>query len=266
MKEGFFAALVRSDTFWSETVLSIVLIIFLIFFSCLLIQIIGKRIKANKIVQLHQSGAAAAVDFVLTFPIFMFVLFLIIQFALIANASLYIHYAAYSAAHSARIHYFDTSTNAARVSKQFGLSNSFVLSQVNAKMAEEKALDAARLALISVGSPKRNLSSNPDTSSNAWRGINTYTETLSKEVGTSDADVFLRKASYSFDNYNLSLKVHLDDDPLFLIRRLQVSEFPVHADLTYKFILALPLAGKVFGAKGSHGFYYRDLNANVSVL
>ena len=141
------------------------------------------------------------------------------------------------------------------------------------KKAEKKALDAARMALISVGSPKTDLASSPDTSSDAWKGINTYTNILAKQKGTSEVDVFNRKASYSFDNNNLSLDVGLDLDLKQAIiggitakNIFQVTEWPVKADVTFKYILALPLAGKIFGTKGSHGFYYRNLNANVSLL
>ena len=273
MNDGFLAVLLRSDTFWSETCLFVFLATVLFCLLFLLIRISGAKIKSRRFNATKQCGAAAAVDFVLTLPIFMLVIFLVIQFALVANASLHIHYAAYSAAHSARVYYFDTSTSAARGLQLINIDNALTISKANAKKAEKKALDAARMALISVGSPKTDLISNPDTQSDAWKSIATYTSTLAKQDGTSKVDVFNRKASYSFDNSNLSLDVGLDLDLKQAIvggitakNIFQVTEWPVKANITYKYILALPLAGKIFGTKGSHGFYYRNLNANVSVL
>jgi len=273
MKGEFFSVLIRSDTFWSETFLFVFLSISLIIISFALLKYAGERIKPTKTISINQSGAAAAVDFILTLPIFMLVLFLTIQFALIANASLHIHYAAYSAAHSARVYYFDTSTSAARALQLINLHNALTISQANKNLAETKALDAARMALISVGSPKNDLASIPDTGSDAWKGINTYLDTLSQQDGTSKADVFQRKASYAFDNSNVTLDVGLDLDlgqaivgGITAKNIFQVTEWPVKADITFKYILALPLAGKIFGTKGNHGFYYRELNANVSIL
>lgn len=202
--------------------------------------------------------------------------FLTIQFALIANASIYVHYAAYSAAHSARVFYFDTSTAKVRGLKLVPVGivyNAKTISLANANIAEKKALDAARVALIAVGSPKKDLTSSPDTSSDAWKGINIYTNSLAKQQGTSKVDVFNRKASYAFDNHNLLLDVGLDLDleqaligSLIAKNITQVTEWPVKANITFKYILALPLAGKIFGTKGGHGFYYRDLNAEMSLL
>ena len=279
MRGEFLSVLMRSATFWSETVLfacfSLVLITFMVI-SCLIIE---KRINANSVMVNRQAGAAAAVDFVLTFPIFMLILFLTVQFALVANASLHVHYAAYSAAHSARVFYFDTTTNAVRGLKVLspqGVSiiyNAGTISLANASNAEKKALDAARMSLISVGSPKKDLISSPDKSSDAWKGISIYAETLAKQQGTSKVDVFNRKASYAFDNNNLNLNVGLDLNigqaiigSITAKNITQVTEWPVKTNVTFKFILALPLAAKIFGTKGSHGFYYRDLNAEMSLL
>jgi len=278
MKGEFLSVLIHSDTFWSETALFAIYSLCLIAFAIFLFIFLGRRIAVQKVGINHQAGAAAAVDFVLTFPIFMLVLFLTIQFALIANASLHVHYAAYSAAHSAGVFYFDTATNKARglkyVSQGVGLFyNAKSISLANANTAEKKALDAARMSLISVGSPKKGLISSPDTTSDAWKGINTYTETLSKQQGTSKVDVFNRKASYAFDNYNLILDVGLDlNIGQALIGSItannitQVTEWPVKANVTFKYILALPIAAKIFGIKGSHGFYFRDLHAEMSLL
>ncbi len=151
--------------------------------------------------------------------------------------------------------------------------NAKTISLANANIAEKKALDAARVALIAVGSPKKDLTSSPDTSSDAWKGINIYTNSLAKQQGTSKVDVFNRKASYAFDNHNLLLDVGLDLDleqaligSLIAKNITQVTEWPVKANITFKYILALPLAGKIFGTKGGHGFYYRDLNAEMSLL
>ena len=133
MNDDFVAVLLRSDTFWSETCLYVFLAIGLLSFSYLLFKITGSKLKSQAAKTNKQYGAAAAVDFVLTLPIFMLVLFLTIQFALVANASLHIHYAAYSAAHSARIYYFDTTTAAARTLQLISLDNALTISKANEK-------------------------------------------------------------------------------------------------------------------------------------
>ncbi len=75
MKGEFFTVLARSDTFWSETVLFVAFSVALIVCLVLTFKFLGKRIATLGVEQAHQKGAAAAVDFVLTLPIFMLVLF-----------------------------------------------------------------------------------------------------------------------------------------------------------------------------------------------
>ncbi len=283
MKGEFLSVLIRSDTFWSETALFASYSLCLIAFAILLFIFLGKRITAQKVGINHQTGAAAAVDFVLTFPIFMFILFMTIQFALIANASLHVHYAAYSAAHSARVHYFDLSSDPIKLKNSVpGLTfadNAFFYSYINSAAAKKESIDAARLALISIGSYKKSINSIPDASSEAWAEINKYIQLLSEQSGTSSASVFERKSSYVFDNQNLKLNVYLNniiergfesglevDPDLDRYSIFSVTEWPVNADLSYNYPLTLPLASKIFGEKDPRNFYYRTLNASVSVL
>ncbi len=286
MKGEFVSTLIRADSFWSETFLYVFLTIFLLISLLFFIKLAGKKVSSEKLVHLQQSGAAAAVDFVLTFPIFMVVLFLTIQFALVTIASIHVHYAAYSAAHSARVHYFDTSTDAVRsikhaqdlLEQRFGigfinLENALTFKKANESKAEQKAHDAAKMALIAVGSPKKDIVSIPNTGSNAWQGMDTYLPALAQQDGTSGTNVFRRKASYAFDDSNLTLDVDLDINVAQAIvggltgkNIFQVTEWPVKAEVTFKYILAVPLAGKILGTKGSHGFYYRDLHATISLL
>jgi len=55
----------------------------------------------NLLARLHEDRATASVSFVLTLPIFLFIVAVIIQSALIANAQLMVNYAAFAAARSA---------------------------------------------------------------------------------------------------------------------------------------------------------------------
>lgn len=271
--EGFWPSLLHSATFWNETALFALACAGTCGVFVLCIWNLRRRTVVPLCQPRNERGVSAAVDFTLTLPIIFLVVMLTIQFALLANASFIVHYAAYQAARAARVHLFDASTTAARTLTLVGLDNALTLSLANKSVAEEKALDAARLALISIGSAKKSVQTLPDTGSQAWQSMQTLAQTLAQQEGTSQSDVFVTKASYVFDRSKTEVEIELDTSLQQIVggiggaaTPLSAAEWPVNTTVRYQFLLTMPGTGRIFGTAGADKFFYRQLQAEMSLL
>jgi Flp pilus assembly protein TadG len=99
----FVAVLLRSPTFWDSVVVYAGLATALV---PLALWLLGRGTRRRRLRELHDdtNGGSTVIDFTLTAPFFMIVVMLIIQFALLANGALLVHYAAYAGARAARVH------------------------------------------------------------------------------------------------------------------------------------------------------------------
>lgn len=272
------ACLFQSSTFWSQTCLFFLGAVTLLLSSVLLVSLLTRRVAPLKYNLHRQNGAAASVDFVLTLPIVMLVIFLTIQFALLANASMQVHYAAYVAAHSARLHYSNfSSLKLKKIEKKEDIKN------ILFDTGDQKGTDAAKLALVSIGSANKKIKNNPTYSSNEFKkALEDYLIRLPKKSITREKDVYsvnnnalLKKAEYVFDNKNTTVTINHSKKNLMSsifegwnkhqgISKL--SDIPIKAQVSFDYVLTLPLAGPVFGNKSKEEYFYRTLKAEVVVL
>ena len=70
----------------------------------ILLRTLARRHGGLTALRKRSEGSAAAVDLVLVAPIFTAIVFLVLQFASLANGSLIVHYAAYTATRAALVH------------------------------------------------------------------------------------------------------------------------------------------------------------------
>ena len=147
----FILVALRSDTFWTGALLPATL--------CTIAAVaIGWWVKRKTHVlrQLHadRRGAAAAVDIVLTTPIVFAIVLPLIQFAMVAHGSVVVHYAAYQAARSARVWYWDRDTAFVGALGEWAdsLVNNVVVQTILSDKTEalERVDFAARYALIPI--------------------------------------------------------------------------------------------------------------------
>jgi hypothetical protein len=82
--------------------------------SALFAFVTGRRLRRVSLSALarNERGAATAMDLVLVVPIFLFVMLLIFQWALLMKNTVIVHYAAFTAARSARVHLCPPPANA----------------------------------------------------------------------------------------------------------------------------------------------------------
>jgi len=94
------------------------------------------------------NGGASALDFAITLPVFMTILALVIQLAAMANDAIVTHYAAYSAARSARVWMWDRDQER-RWPRQIPAVRTPARLVNRGAAVREKIEHAARFALIS---------------------------------------------------------------------------------------------------------------------
>lgn len=276
----FLRALMVSPTFLSD--LAVYGAGLLVLLAALGMLLPGRRFSLARCRHLHrdQTGAATAVDFTLTFPLFLFVLLLIVQLAMVVNTSLIVHYAAYSAARSALITIGDISLLTAKgihlaeqrqpQSKRLRAVTRYSLNKVK---ANKNALNAARFALIAA-SPV-----------NATGAGNIPSETLAlivTESGLGRDAPLAKQAAYAYDPLNTTVEISHPEaavpsavpslGDIAAWARLadwgmaaEANTWPIHATVTYRMRLGVPLASRVLG-KAEAGEYYRPLVAEIDLL
>ncbi|MBP2448393.1 hypothetical protein JOH51_005901 [Rhizobium leguminosarum] len=101
---AFWSSILHSRTFWIPedhgALFGTFAIAMILFASMLLPRLSARR---RRISELHGdiSGSTTMMDFVLVTPVFVFFMFVVFQFAILAKNHLFTHYAAYAAARSA---------------------------------------------------------------------------------------------------------------------------------------------------------------------
>lgn len=268
LSDHFLAILLRSPSFWNTVVWYVALCLLCIFLLMLLSKRLLIRSQSIKNLSENQSGAASAVDFVLTIPIFTVVVMLIIQFGLIAHGALIVHYSAYSAARSARVWLWDIDPyRVAGIPLTKAYKNPLLIKQ-NEKNVQPVIEQAARYALISASPANGRVPCRGSCTSipDKWLSQIAQTPGLS-----SSSSVFLKKARYAYDSGNSDIELFYGGNllakyPNYIDDYQQFSEaWPVGAKVTFKYHIHLPVAGPIFGIL-NNGFYYKDISAEVVLL
>jgi hypothetical protein len=200
------------------------------------------------------SGSTTMMDFVLVTPVFVFFMFVVFQFAILAKNHLFTHYAAYTAARSARV-YFCPSVPLTLKSAA-GLD----AKTCNDDAAAEKADLAARLALIPAA-PYDQLKC-----VGACQPPEDALKNLADATGmTKNWRAMRNQARYMFDPQNVTVTVDRAQMALYAAGN-RSPHVPVTAKVEVRFLL-LEYAGWVF-ARGQRkdGRYYTISSAEVNLL
>ena len=278
------AILLRAPTFWRETAvlagLATVSAIVLVTWSWNLRCSVFKL----RLLVTDERGAAEASDFALTFPFVLLIALCMVQFAMAANASLIVHYAAYAAARAARAHTWERAPIYILAKQRLRRSNEaqanvdaaaewLTLEATNASDACRRAYDAARLTLIAA-TPSTTTGSysaptgNGCNGSDAWPAVAAHMRRIGAVADVSP-EVLMQKARYAFspDNTTVDVKIRDIDRTRGGLAAANGSfdSLPITATVTYRYVLVLPV-GRLFGRRGSDGLVGRNLTATMRVL
>lgn len=250
----FLTVLVTSPSFWQSAALPALAMLTL---GAALAQTVRRRPLWSAFWR-DDRGAAVAVDFVLTAPIALAVVLLMIQFLLLLQGNVFVHYAAYCAARSARVYAWDSDTPLARIGERIGLEH-----LIDTRALERRAAQAARYALIAA-SPAQAVpaAASDELPESALAAI------AAASGGEVARDVYLHKARYAFDpaNSTVHLRVDYGAGLGMLAGAIDLpAAWPIAAEVTFRYHLVIPF-GRVFGTARGDGHYYYPMRAEVSLL
>jgi len=239
-----------------------------------------------------QLGAATAMDFMLTFPLFAFLLLFFIQMALVLHAYTVIQYSAYVAARSARVQALDSDhafrdlelgklktifDNAPNVIKGIDLLTGKNLSGIQDNI--ERIHAAAMNQLVSI-SPASKVYATGNTGNN-WNetSYSRYVAAVVKNYGSNRVAPIVRKARYAYDPENTKVKISFLPDQFKLgdLRDLKVINaikntpldsqinLPVFITVEYRYELQIPI-GRTFFANDDQRPYGRWMTATVNLM
>jgi len=260
-----------SSTFRESMIHAGVMMVVFLFFGYLVPRVFLKY-KASTWLALNrdQRGSANAADFVLIIPFFMFMMCLFVQMAMIVNASLIVHYSAYSAARTARVHFCNRSV----IKYPLGYIT------CDASRAENEAVRAARYVLIAASPVDESIQSNGNPPSDSLQWIaNQYLERESP---------ILIQARYAFDSRNVKVDVEpaVSSDPAiqaqYLLERAAtfnsatnlgaatdrklLNAWPVTVKVEYVKHLGVPLVGPFLSDVRRGNDHFRTIEAEITLL
>lgn len=276
----FWFAVIHSRTFWQSSVMWAVWCIV----GCIAVTIVlAKTITHRRWRRLHadETGAAGALDIAITLPIFCYIVIWIVQFGILANDSLVVHYSAYTAARSARVMWhplFCPILNPSELPGGYPPVNSMF----ETLPCADRINNAARFPLIAIAPV------NPNIPCNECKNAPTKAITsMLKAAGFKGdklqyrEDILFQKAQYAFDKDNAKVKISI---PITALKKAILeykaskgipfgnklgADFtppPVTASVNFRVHLMLPV-GRLYGIARTDGpTYYRNAHAEVSLL
>lgn len=215
-------------------------------------------------------GSANAADFVLIMPFFMFIMCLFVQMAMVVNTSLIVHYAAYSAARAARVHFCNRSV----LEYTLGYLNCSV------ERAERAALKAARYTLIAASPVDDSIQSNGNPP-------NQSLQLLADEYLERKSPILIQ-ARYAYDDRNVIVEVEPatssdtfieaqyyaervssydsgSDIDTWTDRKL-LNAWPVTVSVEYVKHLGVPLVGPFLSNVSRGNDHFRTIEAEITLL
>lgn len=276
----FLAQLLNTETFWQQTLVYLLGALFCASSLFLLVIWRWRFFKPDGFRKLihSESGAAVAVDFTLTIPIFMSLILFMIQLALMANASLIVHYAAFSGARAAKVWMVEKDHGFAELDC-CGVSGFAAIDSFIGLVGEFRGDDeTARRVRVAVSVPLVSISPanprfgprNPGSAFNA-----SQMSELFGIIRPQNKDMLMRKAHYAFDESNTKIEYGLLDEDLFQsgldlagilgdVPVGSIASLPVHTEVSYRYTLIIPLAAALFNNDDSQP-YARLMTAKVSL-
>ena len=214
------------------------------------------------------AGGASVVDFTLTAPILLVIALLMVQLLVLFNDMLIVHYAAYCAARSARVWYWDT--DSPRISVFTGqtdsawLNNPAIARSRDQQTVRQRVEQATRLALIPAAPVAVDIPSQPE------RLPEGALRAMTQAGGHADrAAALIRQARYAFDPANSQIDYGMVSvgNPLMALDLLKPGDaWPVTVTVQFKLCLTLPVARQVLGHHDGNGRYTSTITAEVTLL
>lgn len=227
----------------------------------------GSDFPHAKLIHKDIRGVASAVDFVMVVPLFMFIMCVFVQLAMIVNASLIVHYAAYSAARTARVHYCNRSV----VEYPLGFLS------CNLRRAEREAEKAAKFVLIAASPVDTSVPSSGTPPQQVIDWLSTqYLERSSP---------LITQANYAFDSRNVDVEVEPATSSNILLETQFIRErippivsfdrltdkklrnsWPVTVTVKYSKHLGVPLVGPFLSDERRGNDHFQTIEAKITLL
>lgn len=249
----------------------------------------------------RQLGAATATDIILTFPLFAILMLFIIQMALVLHAYTVVHYSAYKAARSARVHVLDgdhafleldypgwaeailSIPNAAILADSL-LGDGSVTAVLDGDL-QERIDGAAMNQLISISPAHPGFANG--TPGDSWddTSIREYLAVASTEYDNR-TDPLMRKARYAYSDANTSVKFRFINFRNPVLQEIEdawriyetVTNTPLHSQIDvpmsvtvrFRYELQIPVGQWFFAnetsANGTWTSYSRWMEATVKLM
>lgn len=248
----------RTAVWWG--LLSLVLLVLLVWLLARLRRPISLKTLAS-----DQRGSSVAIDFVLTLPIFLTLLLLIVQYALMSHTALLVHYAAYSAARSARVWMWDQQDMRPWPRPVPALRTPQSLKN-NSPEVQQRAETAARFALIAASPADVSIHRSP---AQMPHSVLSAIAIVSGLGGREQA--LINKAEYAFDPSNTIVEVKpavssLNQAGIEIDAARPGDAWAVTATVTFRMSLDMPIAARLLGEPRGDGSYYETSTAEVTLL
>jgi hypothetical protein len=262
-----------STTFWRETVPLLGA-----FASCLVALVLLLRVRLRRHTRRHslralvadRAGTATAVDFVLTLPIFVFLMFALLQFALLINGSLVVHYAAYHAARAAKAHAVNMENaywelDCCHIDTVSGLGALYMakLLAFPDEKVQRKVFSAAAFNLVALAPSSKRVATDRESSiALSANGIDKFFSILTDD-DVQQTDYLLHKANYAFDDRYT--KVHFTNPVSALLEGFEKGDVSA-SELLQKLAAAETIADSVQSlASSQNSDRVRTLSSLTSV-
>ncbi len=225
LDEKLLSAIAHSPGLWSQAVLYSFSALAGLILASLTLFFYLRRHRARRVLRsLHRdtSGVAAIMDFTLVLPIFVMIVLLTLQLALMANASVVVHYAAYSAARAAKTQLVDFDhafldldcCSVDLANKALGIMGALSLLNGSNGPAREKVFAAAAWPLVALAPSSSDININTvggrgsGGSQNSIDRVNDLgLEALlqNQSLPSNRKNLLLRKAKYAYSNAYLEV-------------------------------------------------------------
>jgi len=283
-----FETFLRSHTFWSEVVLRFGICLVLIFAITFLFLKLARNYKRRRLsvrsFTQDESGGGHMIEFVLMTPIILIFFLVLGQMTILTRTAMIVHYSAYSAARSARVHMPVYTGLAAKVGFEGFASLDATLSP-RPDSADYHAIAemAARRVLIAASPTNKTLSCTSSCN------VPSYFEAIdfAGKLGDGALEAAMNtRARYAFDDRNMSLDLVFGEVDSFNFDALTGSDialkgkndekdisYPVTASVSFRAHLMAPYFANtcssggrcLFGVRRDGSRYFAPIAAQVTV-
>jgi hypothetical protein len=256
MSGDFWLILVQTGSFWKSIAPPLPFLLGILGAAGALCWLMRRRPVRLDTLAGNERGAAVILDLALVAPIFVTIMVAFLQWAILLNDTIVVHYAAFAAARSARVYLCPTIPFSANQ----GIAQAFGLAPCSG--GPNNPENAARFALIPAS---------PFNDQYRCEGSCQAPEDAMKALAhgmqiDNQTGAWLQQARYAFDPANV--KVDVSIQLLAYLARVgsNVREMPVTAIVQFRHVLMFPM-DKVFGdGYRSDGVGYRTIVAQMTLI